>query len=158
MLSVPAGLFLWFPPIPLPTPLLPTGACRFVLRSEDYAGLFPFCQNSGRSGIGIFCDLACSKHPADVPFKKSSGHVRHIKCPPPPFKQLDKTGNAVISLREDKPEPLGKHGMPVREKRWETVEMPTAKFTLWFFLKTENVHLKWEAKGIIKEILYSQTN
>jgi len=80
--SVPAGLFKCFPPLPLTTPQLSTGACRIASRSEDYACLFPFYQNSGMEVEGVlFSDLVYSKHPADVPFKKSSGHVRHIKCP-----------------------------------------------------------------------------
>ena len=157
MLSVPAGLFLWFPPIPLPAPLLPTGACRFVLRSEDYAGLFPFCQNSGRSGIGIFCDLACSKHPADVPFKKSSGHVRHIKCPHT-LKTFLKSAMHFLNnpnvrsyiISTSAPQTVGQNGKRSHitsggqpgaagkartagaGKRWETVEMPAAKFTYGF--------------------------
>ena len=128
MLSVPAGLFLWFPPIPLPAPLLPTGACRFVLRSENYACLFPFCQNSGRSGKGIFYDLACSKHPADVPFKKSSGHVRHIKCPHT-LKTVGQNGKRSHITSGGQPGAAGKARNAGAGKRWETVEVSVAKFT-----------------------------
>jgi hypothetical protein len=91
--------------------------------------------------------LDCSKHPADVPFKKSSGHARHIECPhtlktflkkcyalfekskchrnlsTTPLKQLAKTKNAGHITLGSSPEPPEKHGMPVREKRWERSEI-----------------------------------
>ena len=72
-----------FPPIPLPTPLLPTGACLiwiFVMRT---CGCFlVFCKNSS-SGEGWFLSLylTCSKHPADVIKRRGKALVDNIRCP-----------------------------------------------------------------------------
>ncbi len=42
------------------------------------------------------------------------------------FKQIAKTSTASISLQKTFAEPPGKHGMPVREKRWKTMAGPSA--------------------------------
>ena len=110
---------------------------------EDHACYLVFGKNSS-SGECWYVILIWlfSKHPADVSFKKSSGHVRHIKCPHDlktflkkcfrtflktakcenykipsvRLKQFVKTPNAVISPQKSGTEPSGKCWMSWKRK------------------------------------------
>jgi len=68
---------MFLAPVSLSTQLLSTGACRFAFWNETYACLCSFCQNSQPEKKFLVLIYLVSKHPVDVPFKKSSGHVRH---------------------------------------------------------------------------------
>ena len=77
-----------FTPVSLTTPLLSTGACRFFSPGGGRMPVpFGFHNNSSSGKVENIDYLRCSsawlisKHPADVLFKKSSGHVRHTRCP-----------------------------------------------------------------------------
>ena len=74
---------MFLAPVSLSTQLLSTGACRFLFMWRGHMSVYRCFTKTRRREMwdeNLLFESG-SKHPADVPFKKSSGHVRHIKCP-----------------------------------------------------------------------------
>ena len=78
-----AEVFYVLAPVSLSIQLLSTGACRFLFMWRGHMSVYRCFTKTRRREMwdeNLLFESG-SKHPADVPFKKSSGHVRHIKCP-----------------------------------------------------------------------------